>query len=276
MLPLTNHLTELSQTNGLNEPEFLWSPYFGQYPSLQAVRQVIIFRLRDLLASVPKLGWLHVQDGVGAHSKKHSDGTITYPLTAEDVISYFNNVLIPASGTLRSLRLNMEFFVFGPDGIAMYSGDPREQDNRQSKYKQANVPVGISFEIRYWYGSLYYRTVPNVEGKDTNRAFSEISHSDLVPIFNGPALDWVVDQSPEGGKFVPRISSVTLTTGGLVTVPNVRHLYVNEASTEIQRAGLRPNFTGGGEWVETQSPPKDRLVPQGTIVTMTTRSGPLP
>jgi hypothetical protein len=88
-----NVMTGLSAAYDLNVPEFLLSPYFTGYPAFQIVRLAIKNGLRNLLTSVPRLRWLHVQDGVGREPRRHPEGTIGYPLTPEDVIAYYNNIL---------------------------------------------------------------------------------------------------------------------------------------------------------------------------------------
>jgi hypothetical protein len=156
-LQYTNKLTEISHDYGLNEPEFFWSPSISKrYNALTTAEKTRLVRnIRDLLESVPKLGWLHFQDKVGTFATKHPDGTITYNFSAEDAINYYHKILVPAaSGTnLKSALINMEFFVFDEDGNTV-PGDPFEHEERQCKYMRANIPVGISWEISYWYPTL--------------------------------------------------------------------------------------------------------------------------
>ena len=52
----------------------------------------------------------------------------------------------------------MEFFVMDgedPNGLGIYTGDPAEQECRLCEYRRANIPVGISFEIRYWHLTVW-------------------------------------------------------------------------------------------------------------------------
>ena len=276
ILQFTDVLTNVSHDNGLNEPEFLWSPYFPSSFLSQITRTLLKNRLGNLLASVPRLRWLHVQDGVGARSTKHPNGHVTYRLTAEDVIWYDNNILVPVSGTLESNRINMEFFVFDEQGN-MPPGDPGEHVLRQRMYEEANVPIGISFEIRYWYGSLYYVTVPNVIGMDAGEARARIGLVGLVPIIIGSGTNAkVLSQSPLGGDFVAIGSNVSLTTSDIVLVPHVIGIPVEVASQDIQHAGLVPKFSGSGTWVSDQSPGPGHSVARGSTVTMTTQSGSPP
>ena len=269
-------MTDLSAEYGLNVPEFLWSPFFKEYPSLVWVREAIRDSLHDLLTSVPKLTWLHVQDGVGARSRKHSDGTITYELEAKCVIDYYNNILRPAAkGTnVKSNLINMEFFIFkdNPDDPAhpfIIPGDPIEQQQRQTKYLQANVPLGISFEIAYWYGSLYYQEVPRVIRMRTNIAKQLINQAGLVANVIGVEHSYVTDQSPKWPDFVERGGTVNLTTGELSTtviVPGVLRVNARVAKRKIREVDLVPVISGsqtntvvgeqspdGGEEVERKS-----------------------
>lgn len=166
LMEVTKEFTEISINSGLNKPEYFWSPYFGKGYS-EENKDTLIARIKSLLQNASKLTWLHVQDGVGAHAIRHSDGTIAYELghRAEDAIKYHWEVLAPADDghTLLSNLLNMEYFVcsLGQDGRPdctrkMYPGDPGEHDDRICQYKQAGVfPVGVSFEIRYWYAARY-------------------------------------------------------------------------------------------------------------------------
>ncbi len=162
LMQVIEDLTQISLNNGLNQPQFLWSPYFGRRirdlngPTIDKLTA----RIRSILQNVPKLGWLHFQDGVGANAKKFSNGNITYSATAENAIEYFHRVLVPANdgGHLVSGIIDMEFFVMDgedPNGLGIYTGDPAEQECRLCEYRRANIPVGISFEIRYWHSSLY-------------------------------------------------------------------------------------------------------------------------
>jgi hypothetical protein len=173
IMQLTKDLTEISQNNGLNTPEFLWSPYWYKPFNQLAVDDpnLLINNIKSLLVNAPRLTWLHFQDGVGAHAGKHPDGTITYGMTATDAINYFHQILVPANseGTLKSGIINMEYFVCvpGQDGSAdcargMYPGDPVEQEDRMAQYRQANIPVGVSWEVRWWYASLYETPPPPV------------------------------------------------------------------------------------------------------------------
>ncbi len=165
IMQLTEDLTEISQSNGLNTPEFFWSPYWGKnYNKAKHERTLLIENIKSLLKNAPRLTWLHFQDGVGANASRNLDGTINYNRFPDDAIQYFQNVLVPANeaGTLKSGVINMEYFVCaqGEDGKpdcakGMSPGDPFEQEDRVVAYRQASIPVGTSWEVRWWYDSLY-------------------------------------------------------------------------------------------------------------------------
>jgi hypothetical protein len=167
--------------------------------------------LKNILTDNPSLTRLHVQDGVGGESRRHPDGTIGYPRTADhDVIPYYNNILVPAANATsaeNNIRINMEFFVSeasvsGEEPRGMYVGIPSEQEIRQSKYAQANVPLGACFELRWWYGSMWYRTVPDVTRRDISIALQLSDNAGVVAIVTGPSTNSkVVSQNPQGGTY---------------------------------------------------------------------------
>ncbi len=271
-------------------PEFLWSPYFVATFMDQDTRDRVIGTLRHILTSNPGLSRLHAQDGVGARSQIHPDGLITYNQTIEQVIAYYNNILVPAAaGTNvdKNNRINMELFVmdhnFDPPPI--YFGVEAEQQYRQSKYMQANVPLGVCFEIRYWYGSLYYRRVPNALGMGTRIAKQLIEQADLVPKVTGvQEQSYIKNQSPPASQiqpngvitynYVEKGSIVNLTTDAsstTVIVPGVIGAKARVARRVILQAGLAPNFDGDqtNTVVGEQSPEGGDKVERGSEVALT-------
>jgi PASTA domain len=273
LLQFTNDLTEISLNNGLNEPEFFWSPFFGKrYRSLEETIEIplLIANIRDILQSVPKLGWLHFQDGVGRESKKNSDGTFTYGFTAEDAINFYHNILVRASGgNLRSGLINMEFFLCAQRGCKEIStGDPFEHEDRMGKYELANIPVGISFEVRYWYESKYFRIVPDVIGLDTNLAVNTVHSKGFTTVeLFGSNLDTKISkQEPPGGTYVHKATSVKLTAEGIVIVPHVLGEDLFSAISSIKNVGLAPKASGDGPMVTSQNPsPGARVLPGSTV-----------
>jgi hypothetical protein len=160
IMELTEELAKISKDKGLNYPpnlDFLWSPFWTKnLKDVPGDRPVLIKNIKSLLGNAPLLTWLHLQDGIGGQSIKHSDGSITYNRNAQDAIDFFN-LLVEANSefqTLRSGIINMEFFVTKEDNT-LDPGDPLEQEERTLQYRQAGIPVGISWEISWWSRSLY-------------------------------------------------------------------------------------------------------------------------
>ncbi len=284
---VTKQLTELNIENNMTEPDFYWSPYWGtEYNNLShSAKALLTAGIKNFLQSVPGL-WIDIQDGVGIKATKHADGTIDYGRTAENAINYHDNILKPAaSGTnLKDNRVNMECFVFDdhhPHG--MPPGDPSEQAFRIYKYTQANVPLGMSFEIRYWCGSLYYVAVPHVIGMGVSVANQVIHQARLNPVVTGPTSNaTVVQQDPPATVYpdvltwVPYDTNVNITTAGPVQVPNVSNKSRQVAKNAIENAGLNANFVGSGTYVDYTDPDGGTLVPWGKTVTIYMASDQFP
>jgi hypothetical protein len=271
-------------------PEFLWSPYFVAYFMDPHRRDMVIGRLKQILTSNPRLTRLHVQDGVGARSDMNPDYTITYNQTIDEVIAFYNYILVPAAqGTNveNNNRINMEFFVMDQNynPPPMYFGVEGEQQYRQSKYMQANVPLGVCFEIGYWYGSLYYTRVPRVFGMGTRIAKQTVEQADLIPkVIGVEEASYIKDQSPQSshiefGKviynYAEKKSIVNLTTdvsSTTVTVPPVVGARYRPAETAIVGAGLvaHPDGSKINTVVQEQRPDGGEQVERHTTVTLTT------
>jgi beta-lactam-binding protein with PASTA domain len=119
-------------------------------------------------------------------------------------------------------------------------GDSKEQEVRQSKYAQADVPLGVCWEIRWWYGSIWYRNTPDVTGRDISIAVQLIQNVGLVPVIHGPTTNSkVVSQSPQGGAYLPIWSAgVTLTTASLVVLPNFKDWSYEDAKEWLDERGI--------------------------------------
>ncbi|MFH2009400.1 MAG: MopE-related protein [bacterium] len=154
LLELTNQLTAIRSGAVLWSPAF-WTPY-GSVPSYSALQSA----LTDVLSTAPLLSWLHFQDFVGqAASLNCSTSNITYGFGAADGIGYHGLVSAANPGTLASVRVNMEHFVLGDAGTCgawyIVAGDPVEHAAREAAYEAAGVPIGASWEIRWWYLAQY-------------------------------------------------------------------------------------------------------------------------
>lgn len=202
-------MTNLSADNNLNAPEFLWSPYFSD-TTLGSADD-----LRDLLLEFPKLGWMHVQDMVGSLAVRNSTtGKITFGRFIDQVVNYVFQFITPVvqQGILKNLRVNAEMFVFGDEvPRKAHPADPAQRSDSQRFYNEKGLPLGACYEIRHWYGSLYYRYVPNVIGMDPSSAEQAIQNRELVPSTVVPIMTpKITGQRPGGGTLVPVGSNVIL------------------------------------------------------------------
>jgi len=155
------YLLELSnQLNAIRSGAVLWSPAFwtpyGSVPSYPALQGAI----QDVLTTAPGITWLHFQDFVGQAARYNCSTTSTsYGFTAADGIGYHGLVSAANPGTVASLRVNMEHFILGDVATCgswyIVAGDSAEHAAREASYEAAGVPIGASWEIRWWYQALY-------------------------------------------------------------------------------------------------------------------------
>jgi hypothetical protein len=129
----------------------LWSPAFWSHPAsenLTALRT----ELSTVFPVAPHLTWLHFQDFVGQSAHYTPPDTYHYDFTCQDALQHYD-VLKAAAPNLASLAVNMELFVSGDSNAptALYSGQQSEQQAREQCYAAAGVPIGASWEIRWWY-----------------------------------------------------------------------------------------------------------------------------
>lgn len=119
----------------------MWSPTFWRgYRYSSALRG----NLRSLFANVQAadpdgigINWLHWQDSVGKRL-----------LTVTDVARW--HTFLGGVHRFDSLRVNMEFFK--PDGRGgIVAGDAAEHAQREDAYRRLGVPLGASWEIRFWF-----------------------------------------------------------------------------------------------------------------------------
>jgi len=119
----------------------MWSPTFWRgYRYSSALRR----NLSDLFANVQAadpdgrgIDWLHWQDSVGKRL-----------LTVNDVARW--HTFLGSVHRFASLRVNMEFFK--PDGRGgIVAGDAAEHAQREDAYRRLGVPLGASWELRFWY-----------------------------------------------------------------------------------------------------------------------------
>lgn len=155
-------LEHTRQLNAIRAGAVLWSPAcWIPYSALSSTqRNALRDAIADLLTRVPAITWFHFQDFLGQAAQRDcSTGNITYGFTAQDAIGYYNLLAQAVSGTsVASYRINMEHFVLGGAGCpagAIYPGQLSEHVARESAYTSAGVPIGASWEIRWWYRTLY-------------------------------------------------------------------------------------------------------------------------
>ena len=145
---------------------------------------------------------------------------------------------------------------------------------------QANIPLGVCFEIGYWYRSKYYRIVPDVIGLDINLAVNTVNSEGFttVELFGSNLNTKISKQEPPGGTYVHKATSVKLTAEDIVIVPWVVSLTFEGAEDLLKRRGLGAavDGTGTGSWVKNQKPEARERVARGSIVTLTMGSGPQP
>jgi hypothetical protein len=142
----------------------MWSPNFWtKYASLgTSAKSSLQSALTDFFTrwETAGLNWVHFQDFVGASSYHNcSTGGISYGINASNAIGYYGLLNQAAGSALSSLRVNMELFRSTKGACNLFSccavGDKAEHASREAAYTAAGVPVGASFELRYWYPALY-------------------------------------------------------------------------------------------------------------------------
>lgn len=169
----------LSRVSGhmrsLRQADVLWSPTFwsrgGALSEVQMNRlQAAISRL---LTGAGDLTEIHFQDFVGQSSYvtcedlAKCDAVVHRTLRCHDVIEYFRLLNGAKSGTnVRNIAVNLEMFTTKKDRrgkviglIPEFAGD---LSDRIDCYQRHGVPLGASWEIRWWHASLFLpnRTVP--------------------------------------------------------------------------------------------------------------------
>lgn len=154
LLELSNQLNVIRPGAVLWSPAF-WTP-FASVPNPTALRNA----LSDVFTTAPGITWLHFQDFVGQAARKNCNtGNVTYGFTAADGIGYFGLVNQANPGSLASVRVNMEHFILGDVTTCgtwyMEPSEPAELAAREAAYETANVPIGASWEIRWWYLAHY-------------------------------------------------------------------------------------------------------------------------
>ena len=153
LLELSNRLT------AVRAGSVLWSPAFWTQYAAVSDQTALRSAIADVMAAAPKVNWLHFQDFVGQAAKQNcSTAAVTYGFNASDGIGYYNLINQAVGSKLASLRVNMEHFVSGGAGCpsgGLYPGESTELSARENAYQTAGVPIGASWEVRWWYRALY-------------------------------------------------------------------------------------------------------------------------
>lgn len=129
---------------------FMWSPAFWTplrnepswaLPDLKT-------NLNDLFTKLSPSPILNLQDFVG-----QSNGEST----KEDAVAWVTYLKTNLTTQPRSIQMNVEQFKQSAGG-AMSVGDSAELSQRENYYVAQGVPLGASWEMRYWYKRLYETT----------------------------------------------------------------------------------------------------------------------
>lgn len=145
----------------------LWSPTFWTpYASLSATqRSELQSAVRDVLVGSVRVNWLHFQDLIGQQSYVVCQSfsscypRVTYPIGCDNTVGYYGLLKAATSSTqVVSLRTNMEMFIMQRAPGNQYGimpADKNELIEREACYGRNSVPIGASWEIRWWYLSYY-------------------------------------------------------------------------------------------------------------------------
>lgn len=178
----------LSQVSGYlygKKPRsILWSPAFWTpYASLNTgQREELRSSLTDLFKTSPRVNRLEFQDFIGQASTVTclNDGSwprtnclpwqpVEYAIDCTNTRGYYGLLqdVQSRTGTIVNLMVNMEMFITQRDAdgkvIGFIPGDPVELQAREECYEQNGIPIGASWEARYWY--LVNHGIPHVEVK---------------------------------------------------------------------------------------------------------------
>lgn len=126
----------------------LWSPavWSGKpLTSLEEAQIALTFRRVRYLAQHAGhhagVNWLHLQDMMG---RGRAD------ITEQDVLQWYRE--LKAAYSWDSLRVNMEYFTRNEYG-QLVPEDPAVIQARENWYQQHGVPLGASWELRWWYAN---------------------------------------------------------------------------------------------------------------------------
>lgn len=153
------------EMNVLRPGHVMWSPsvreqhgYAGQWSAFED-------QWRQFFRAVPLLTDLVIQDAIGKASNLqpnpnlgsvgHSNYSVSYGVTCEDVSPYVHHLQAAADGQNPEVAVNMELFIRTGSKRGNVPGDPFEIERREQCYIMHDVAIGPCFEVRFWYRSLY-------------------------------------------------------------------------------------------------------------------------
>ncbi|MEJ2763170.1 hypothetical protein VV869_04225 [Photobacterium sp. MCCC 1A19761] len=162
------YIKQLSEDlNKKTERAILWSPTFwNSFDELSCEeKDMLKMHLSDFFSKADKITWLHFQDFIGQASLASCQGVfqceapsrVIYPIDYKNTVSYYNLLKEATMNTnVQSLRVNMEMFVTSSEvRNEFFPGQFNEIREREKRYKENGIPIGASWEIRWWYRSLY-------------------------------------------------------------------------------------------------------------------------
>jgi hypothetical protein len=153
---MTQHIIDLSEVR--HPAAFVWSPGFGQVPAAfpSHSRQLLQLQtnLQDFFRRIPPAVmtrdsygefeggplWLTLQDHVSSMEYFNP------PMTMEDAAQWF--YFLKDLFHFTSLTMNVE--QFKRSGTALVGADPTEIEAREQYYHERGIPLGASFELRFW------------------------------------------------------------------------------------------------------------------------------
>lgn len=146
----------------------LWSPTFWTpFQSLDATsKSQLQSAIRDVALVANRVNWLHFQDFIGQSSYVQCLSPsgcfprVIYPIGCSNTVGYFNLLKYATTNTsIVSLRTNLEMMINkrinNQPTLDFIAADRNELAERVACYNANGVPIGASWEIRWWYRSYF-------------------------------------------------------------------------------------------------------------------------
>lgn len=139
-----------------------WKPFLDMSAEERANLQVAI---QDTIAASNRVNWLHFQDFMGQQSFVRCESTascyprVIYKIGCDNTKNYYSLLSDATANTqIVSLRVNMEMFItqyLPNDTYGLMPADKYELFEREACYSRNNLPIGASWEIRWWYWTYF-------------------------------------------------------------------------------------------------------------------------